>query len=142
MYTGWLTAVGWQVYLASVCFLVGTIIQGLIALNDPNYPYLRWHGTLLAIAIVFFTISFNTVFASKLPLVGKFRSSQLSSIYTLRFLEISTKLTPSQQKEQPSQSTSQASSPSSSPSGPPPPGAPQPTPSSPSPTTAVGKAQA
>jgi len=67
---GWLTAIGWQVYLASVCFLVGTTIQGLIALNDPNYPYLRWHGTLLAIAIVFFTISFNTVFASKLPLIG------------------------------------------------------------------------
>ncbi|KAF1956444.1 amino acid transporter-like protein [Byssothecium circinans] len=68
-YSGWLTAVGWQVYLASVCFLVGTMIQGLIALNDPNYPYLRWHGTLLAIAIVVFTISFNTIFASKLPLV-------------------------------------------------------------------------
>ncbi|KAJ4301530.1 hypothetical protein N0V90_003623 [Kalmusia sp. IMI 367209] len=68
-YSGWLTAVGWQVYLASVCFLVGTIIQGLIALNNPEYSYARWHGTLLAIAIVFFTISFNTVFASKLPLV-------------------------------------------------------------------------
>ncbi|KAF1964473.1 putative GABA permease, partial [Bimuria novae-zelandiae CBS 107.79] len=68
-YSGWLTAVGWQVYLASVCFLVGTTIQGLIALNNPDYSYARWHGTLLAIAIVFFTISFNTVFASKLPLV-------------------------------------------------------------------------
>ena len=68
---GWLTAVGWQVYLASVCFLVGTMIQGLIALNDPEYSYLRWHGTLLAIAIIVFTISFNTIFASRLPLVGK-----------------------------------------------------------------------
>lgn len=71
-YSGWLTAVGWQVYLASVCFLVGTTIQGLIALNNPEYSYARWHGTLLAIAIVVFTISFNTVFAARLPLVGRF----------------------------------------------------------------------
>ncbi|KAL5433701.1 hypothetical protein PMIN07_000398 [Paraphaeosphaeria minitans] len=68
-YSGWLTAVGWQVYLASVCFLVGTTIQGLITLNNANYGYERWHGTLLAIAVVVFTISFNTVFASKLPKV-------------------------------------------------------------------------
>jgi choline transport protein len=70
-YSGWLTAVGWQVYLASVCFLVGTTIQGLITLNNVNYGYERWHGTLLAIAVVVFTISFNTVFASKLPKVGR-----------------------------------------------------------------------
>lgn len=68
-FSGWLTAIGWQVYLASVCFLVGTIIQGLIVLNDPNYIYQRWHGTLLAIAIVFFSIIFNTALASRLPLI-------------------------------------------------------------------------
>lgn len=73
-YSGWLTAVGWQVYLASVCFLVGTTIQGLITLNNVNYGYERWHGTLLAIAVVLFSISFNTVFASKLPMVGKISS--------------------------------------------------------------------
>jgi choline transport protein len=62
---GWLTAIGWQVYLASVCFLVGTTIQGLIALNNPTYAYERWQGTLLAIAIVF-----NTALASRLPIIG------------------------------------------------------------------------
>lgn len=72
---GWLTAIGWQVYLASVCFLVGTIIQGLLVLNDPTYVYERWHGTLLAIAIVCFSIIFNTVLASRLPLIGKLRKS-------------------------------------------------------------------
>lgn len=66
-YAGWLTAIGWQVYLASVCFLVGTIIQGLIALNNPTYGYERWHGTLLAIAVVVFSIVFNTSLASQLP---------------------------------------------------------------------------
>ncbi|KAF2107377.1 amino acid/polyamine transporter I [Lophiotrema nucula] len=68
-YSGWLTAIGWQVYLASVCFLVGTTIQGLIALNNPDYSYARWHGTLLAIAIVVFTIVFNTSLASRLPFI-------------------------------------------------------------------------
>jgi amino acid transporter len=71
--SGWLTAVGWQVYLASVCFLVGTIIQGLLVLNDPTYVYQRWHGTLLAIAVVFFCIIFNTALASRLPMIGMFR---------------------------------------------------------------------
>lgn len=66
---GWLTAIGWQVYLASVCFLVGTIIQGLIALNVPDYGYQRWHGTLLAIAVIAFSIIFNTSLASRLPLI-------------------------------------------------------------------------
>jgi choline transport protein len=89
---GWLTAIGWQMYLASVCFLVGTIIQGLIVLNTPvsqqatfesfgthggvltyhqDYVYERWHGTLLSIAIVFFCVSFVTFLASSLPYIGK-----------------------------------------------------------------------
>ncbi|RMD43711.1 hypothetical protein DV735_g1452, partial [Chaetothyriales sp. CBS 134920] len=67
--SGWLTAIGWQVYNASVCFLVGTIIQGLIVLNDETYIFQRWHGTLLAIAVVVFSISFNTVLASRLPVI-------------------------------------------------------------------------
>ncbi|RMZ77239.1 hypothetical protein DV738_g4527, partial [Chaetothyriales sp. CBS 135597] len=67
--SGWLTAIGWQVYNASVAFLVGTIIQGLIVLNDETYLYKRWHGTLLAIAVVLFSISFNTVLASRLPVI-------------------------------------------------------------------------
>lgn len=68
---GWLTAIGWQAYLASVCFLAATIIQGLIILNDPSYIYERWHGTLLAIAVAFFSIAFNTVLASRLPIIGR-----------------------------------------------------------------------
>ncbi|KAK5163867.1 uncharacterized protein LTR77_010261 [Saxophila tyrrhenica] len=67
--SGWLTAIGWQMYLASVCFLVGTIVQGLIALNTPDYIYERWHGTLLSIAVTFFCIPFVTFFASRLPWV-------------------------------------------------------------------------
>ena len=67
--SGWLTGIGWQVYNASVCFLVGTMIQGLIVLNDPMYVYERWHGTLLSMACVVFSITFNTVLASRLPII-------------------------------------------------------------------------
>ncbi|RMZ91501.1 hypothetical protein DV736_g1274, partial [Chaetothyriales sp. CBS 134916] len=67
--SGWLTAIGWQVYNASVCFLVGTIIQGLIVLNDETYVYQQWHGTVLSISIVVFSIAFNTVLASRLPVI-------------------------------------------------------------------------
>ena len=45
------------------------IIQGLIVLNNPDYGSQLWHGTLLTIAVCVFAIFFNTVVASKLPLV-------------------------------------------------------------------------
>ncbi|KIX04900.1 uncharacterized protein Z518_05771 [Rhinocladiella mackenziei CBS 650.93] len=66
---GWLSAIGWQVYLAGVCFMVGTIIQGLIALNVTDYVWHAWHGTLLTIATIAFSIAFNTVLAVQLPLI-------------------------------------------------------------------------
>lgn len=66
---GWLCATGWQVFLASVAFIVGTIIQGLIILNNELYEYKAWHGTLLAIAVIGFSIIFNTSLATRLPLI-------------------------------------------------------------------------
>ena len=47
-----------SVAISSHCGLLGTIIQGLIALNTPTYIYERWHGTMLSIAITFFCIPF------------------------------------------------------------------------------------
>lgn len=67
--TGWLCATGWQVFLASVAFMVGGIIQGLIALNNPDYGFDRWHATLLTIAIMAFATLFNTALAVRLPLI-------------------------------------------------------------------------
>lgn len=66
--TGWLCATGWNTFLTSVAFMVGTIIQGLIALNDANYGFQAWHGTLLSIAIISLCIFWNIVMAGKLPL--------------------------------------------------------------------------
>ena len=66
---GWLLATGWQGSVVGLSFLAGTIIQGLITLNNPNYSPQPWHGTLLVIAVVAFAIIFNTSLAKKLPLV-------------------------------------------------------------------------
>lgn len=67
--TGWLTAIGWQVYLAGVCFMVGGIIQGLVILNNDSYEPQRWHHTLFTIAVITSSIIFNTFLAVKLPLI-------------------------------------------------------------------------
>lgn len=58
---------GWQAGLLSVCFNVGTVIQGLIVLNNPTYAFQRWHGTLLVWAVTVFCGLFNTFAAQKLP---------------------------------------------------------------------------
>ena len=67
---GWLTAMGWQVYLAGICFTVGGVIQGLIVLNNLNtYVPESWQGTLLTMAVVWFVVIFNTIFAVRLPFI-------------------------------------------------------------------------
>ncbi|KAK4506414.1 hypothetical protein PRZ48_000144 [Zasmidium cellare] len=67
---GWLTAMGWQVYLAGICFMVGSVIQGLIVLNNlETYTFHAWHGTLLTIGVVLFASIFNTLLATRLPLI-------------------------------------------------------------------------
>ncbi|KAL4970753.1 putative GABA permease [Aspergillus stella-maris] len=67
--TGWLTAIGWQCAIVTIAMLAGTIIQGLIVLNNPSYAFERWHGTLLVVAITTFSILFNTFLAKNLPMV-------------------------------------------------------------------------
>ncbi|KAL8901293.1 MAG: hypothetical protein Q9207_005279 [Kuettlingeria erythrocarpa] len=76
---GWVCMTGWQAALLSVSFIVGTVIQGLIVLNNPTYVFERWHGTLLTWAVAMFTVLFNTVGAKVLPTVQVF-------VCTLHFL--------------------------------------------------------
>lgn len=67
--SGWLCVLGWQTGIASIAFLAGGQIQGLVILNNASYVPERWHGTLLVIAVSTFSILFNTLLARKLPLV-------------------------------------------------------------------------
>lgn len=63
---------GWQAAFASICFLCGTLIQGLLVFNysgDSGYIYSfeRWHGTLLTMAIAVVGTLVNTYGAKLLP---------------------------------------------------------------------------
>ncbi|ORY17270.1 GABA permease [Clohesyomyces aquaticus] len=65
---GWLSILGYQVGVAFTAYLSGTIVQGLIVLNRPDYRYQRWHGTLIAMGFAIYSALFNIFFATWLPL--------------------------------------------------------------------------
>lgn len=67
--TGWLCVLGWQAGSAAGCYLAGTEIQALIILNNPTYVPERWHGSLLAIALVCVSLFINTILAKILPTI-------------------------------------------------------------------------
>ncbi|KAL4814389.1 amino acid/polyamine transporter I [Aspergillus spinulosporus] len=66
---GWITTFGWQAVAASAPFLAGTMIQGLLALNDPDYVFQRWHGTLLYWAVLAIALLVNVAAARLLPAI-------------------------------------------------------------------------
>jgi choline transport protein len=66
---GWISVLGWQSGLASIAFIAGTLIQGLLVLNNSSYVFERWHGTLLVIALAAFAVLFNSFLAKKLPMI-------------------------------------------------------------------------
>ncbi len=44
--TGWLLVLGWQADLASATYLGGVIIQGIAAINYPDYHVERWQVSI------------------------------------------------------------------------------------------------
>lgn len=66
---GWVCVLGWQTGITSVAFLTASQIQSLLVINNSSYEFERWHGTLLIIAISFFSVIFNTYLARSLPLI-------------------------------------------------------------------------
>ncbi|KAI9711309.1 MAG: hypothetical protein M1820_002296, partial [Bogoriella megaspora] len=58
--TAWTTIAGWQALNAGNGFLLGSMIQGLIALTHPNYVNKPWHTMLLFWAIMFAALLVNT----------------------------------------------------------------------------------
>ena len=64
---GWFTVIAWQAGSASVGYLAGTLIQGLITVNSPSYQAKGWQGTLLFWAVILAAVAVNTVVASALP---------------------------------------------------------------------------
>ncbi|KHN94793.1 choline transport protein [Metarhizium album ARSEF 1941] len=65
--TAWLTIGGWQGACASVGFLTGTMIQGLVIFTIPSYEPQPYQGTLLLWIVVFLAVLCNTVLSAHLP---------------------------------------------------------------------------
>ena len=61
-------ATGWQGAIVGLSFVAGTIVQGLITLNNPSYEPQQWHGTLLVIAAVAIAIGINVFLSKTLPI--------------------------------------------------------------------------
>ena len=64
---GWLTFITWQAFLVATTYVSGTLVQGLLILNYPDYGYQRWHGTLFVYAVLAFSVFINTFMGRLLP---------------------------------------------------------------------------
>lgn len=64
---GWLTSLAWVATIATETIFLGTMIEGLITLNNPAFVQQRWQNTLLAWASVAGTFFINVVLPNILP---------------------------------------------------------------------------
>lgn len=69
---GWLTSLAWIATVATETIFAGTIIQGLIVLDYPEYEGKKWQGTLLAWLVIAVAVSINVVIPGMLPIFNKF----------------------------------------------------------------------
>ncbi|ATY61291.1 amino acid permease 2 [Cordyceps militaris] len=63
--TGWSSTMAWQAGNALGLFLVGTLIQATITLNNDDYVAKTWHGSLFVIAVSCTTVLAN-IFGSRI----------------------------------------------------------------------------
>ncbi|KIV98562.1 hypothetical protein, variant [Verruconis gallopava] len=64
---GWLTSLAWVATVATESLFAGTIIQGILVLNYPDYGYERWQGTLLTWAVILVNVLINVLTPGALP---------------------------------------------------------------------------
>lgn len=64
---GWLTSLAWIATVATESIFAGSIIQGLIILDHPDYEPTKWQGTLLAWLVIVVAVFINVVVPGLLP---------------------------------------------------------------------------
>lgn len=69
---GWLTSLAWIATVATETLFAGTIIQGIMILDNPEYPGKPWQGTLLTWAVIAGCIFINVVVPAWLPKIEVF----------------------------------------------------------------------
>lgn len=68
-YTGWISTMVWQAGNAIGVFLTGTLIQTIILENYNDYAFPSWHGGLLAMSNIVFTVAANILLTRYIPKV-------------------------------------------------------------------------
>ena len=71
-YSGWLSTLAWQSFVAVDSYICAALAQALIVLNNPSYEPQRWQTTLLMIAFVSGMAAFNVFFARHLAFIEGF----------------------------------------------------------------------
>ncbi|TVY55628.1 Choline transport protein, partial [Lachnellula suecica] len=64
---GWLTSLAWIATVATESLFAGTIIQGLLVIQYPDYDYHLWQGTLLTWAVIAANVLINVLIPGALP---------------------------------------------------------------------------
>ncbi|KAL2429924.1 Choline transport protein [Exophiala dermatitidis] len=64
---GWLTSLAWIATVATETIFAGTMLQGIIILDYPNYNAKEWQGTLFAWLVIVVAIFINVVIPGALP---------------------------------------------------------------------------
>lgn len=71
-FSGWLSTLAWQAFVAVDSYICAALVQALIVLNDPTHVPQRWQTTLLMIAFVSGMAAFNLFFARHLATIEGF----------------------------------------------------------------------
>lgn len=64
---GWLTSLAWIATVATESMFAGTIIQGMIILDNPDYEPSRYQGSLLAWLVIAVAVFINVIIPGLLP---------------------------------------------------------------------------
>jgi choline transport protein len=68
----WLTSLAWIATVATESMFAGTIIQGMLILNYPDYAPKQYHGTLLAWLVIFVSVFINVIIPGVMPKIETF----------------------------------------------------------------------
>lgn len=64
---GWLTSLAWVATIATECIFAGTMIQGVVILDHPDYNPKNWQGTLFAWLVIAVAVFVNVIVPGLLP---------------------------------------------------------------------------
>ena len=69
---GWLTSLAWVATVATETLFAGTMLQGIIIMDNPGYVEQQWQGKLLTWMVIVVCIFIKVVITNWLPRIEVF----------------------------------------------------------------------